>query len=40
MAKGKTQSRKSKGPSAGQIMMFILSLIIVLSVILSLFEKF
>jgi len=40
MAKGKTQGKKSNRPSAGQIMMIIFSLIIVLSVVLSLFAKF
>ena len=39
MAKGKSQTKKAKGPSANQIAFFILSLIIVLSVVLSLFVK-
>jgi len=38
MAKGKTP-KKSNKPSAGQIVLAIFSLIIVLSVVLSLFIK-
>jgi|GEM_PF-2684850 len=40
MAKGKTQGKKSNRLSANQIIMLIFSLIIVLSVVLSLFAKF
>jgi predicted nucleic acid-binding Zn ribbon protein len=40
MAKGKTRAKKPDRLSAGQIMMLIFSLIIVLSVVLSLFAKF
>jgi hypothetical protein len=39
MAKNKT-SKKSRKPSASQIILVIFSLIIVLSVVLSLFSKF
>jgi hypothetical protein len=39
MAKGKTQPKKSKKPSASQIALGVFSLIIVLSVVLSLFTK-
>lgn len=39
MAKGKTQNKKPNGPGTNQIIMAVLSLIIVLSVILTLFTK-
>jgi hypothetical protein len=39
MAKGKTRPKRARGPSANQIVFFILSLLIVLSVVLSLFVK-
>jgi len=39
MAKGKSQSKKVKSPSASQIIFVVLTLIIVLSFVLSLFIK-
>ncbi len=39
MAKGKARPKKAKGPSASQIAFYVLSFIIVLSVVLSLFVK-
>lgn len=39
MAKGKASPKKKKGLSANQIVFYVLSLIIALSVVLSLFMK-
>jgi hypothetical protein len=39
MAKGRNQARKTKRPSMAQIIFIILTLVIVLSFLLSLFVK-
>ncbi len=39
MARGKTQAKKVKGPSTSQIVFVVLTLVIILSFVLSLFVK-